>query len=213
MANIRPDVARQELKELVKKSIGPYRRSIWENDLRYRIDFESLSRADLDLVASLSWINAAKINVPPITPEHLLRISKGIEAMQIGVADTADRLEQFLIALREDAGASSGSGIRILICMLAVKSNGLYSPIDRKIAAGLRSLGIVTPREERILNGTNPRTFSGTYYAKVLPAWRKALVGRGPQDVDEEWGEIGSKLLIKRRQTARRRTLRRSIRS
>jgi hypothetical protein len=195
----------------MKKSIGPYRRSIWEKDFRYRIDFESLSRADLDLIASLSWINAAKINVPPITPKHLLRVSKAIDAMQRGAAGTAARLEQFLVALSEDAGGSDGSGIRVLICMLAVKSNGLYSPIDRKIAAGLRSLGIVTPREERILNGTNPRTFSGAYYAKVLPAWRKALMGRDPREVDEEWGEIGSKLLVKRRQAARRRTLRRSI--
>jgi len=65
----------------MNKPTLPYRRSIWDIDIRYHVEHSSLSKADSETINRLSSVDAAKKQVPPIPGMCFLKISQSAKAM------------------------------------------------------------------------------------------------------------------------------------
>lgn len=169
------------------KSARPYRRSIWNTDPRYELDYSSLTEADVKTISKLAWVDAAKKNAPPIAAKSLLQISKAAKAIPSPKDVKAKEIEQYLQGGLDHLGA----GIPTLICMLAVESNGDYPPIDRKFAAGMKRGKKISANEVGHLVAKDIVKFAKVYVEKVIPAWRESRKGRSPEQADNFWGRGG----------------------
>ena len=172
----------------MKKKASPYRRGIWKIDPRYRISYSSLSRRQLEAIFRLSSVDAAKKQIPPISPRDLLQIAELASALpRAGVAKSED-IEGYL---RQGSGYR-GAGIATLVCMLAVERAGDYPPMDRKLAAGMRARNKISDSEFKALTGRAYPAFSEAYVRKVIP-WHHSRQKRSAEEADCYWGQAASK--------------------
>jgi hypothetical protein len=163
-----------------------YRRSIWKQDQRYQIDVDHVSTEALNKIGIVQSIEAAKKQTPPIPFRQILEIVSSIERLpdsaEITVAD-------FEVALRKMD--SWGAGLKTLICILSVLTNGRYPPLDRKIAKAARLKGIINDIEERALNATRPKKVAEIYVTKLVPRWLFELQNAASaESLDNEWARL-----------------------
>lgn len=138
------------------------------------------------MIARLSSVDAAKKRIPAIPPRQLLEIAAAAKSMPTAKQATSDDLVEFLRSGLKHHGA----GIPTLICMLAVTTNGDYSPMDRKVARGLAAKQKITEEDEAALTATpgNVPKFAKIYVEKVLPAWRESMaILQSPEQADNSW--------------------------
>lgn len=166
---------------------SPYKRSIWDQDERYKVDSISFSENDKATVARLMSVDAAKKNTPPIPISGLLSISTLAKAMPKSEVATMQHIEGYI----SGAEKIHGAGIPTAICMLSVETVGDYPPIDKKFSAGLKQAGVITEEDKKSLVGSNKSKFAKVYVEKVIPEWKKSLKGRTVQQADNYWGRGG----------------------
>lgn len=171
----------------MSKISSPYKNNIWSRDERYDFDRSSLSAKDYETIRRLSAVDVAKKQIPPVPTLGLLAIGKAIKRLLLVNPATLVDVQEYLEATIHIHGA----GIPTLICMLAVESKGLYPPMDSKFASGMFAKGVISASERTILCGKNPSRFSMIYVSKVIPAWRKSLKSRSPEQADNYWGRLG----------------------
>jgi hypothetical protein len=169
------------------KSESPYRRSIWDQDERYKVDDISFSDVEKATIYRLMSVDAAKKNTPPIPLSGLLLISSLAKAMPKSEAAQSEDVESYLANVKEIHGA----GIPTAICMLSVETAGDYPPIDEKFSAGMKASGVITEAEETSLRGTSKSKFAKIYVEKIIPAWKNSLNNRTAQEADNYWGRGG----------------------
>jgi len=167
-----------------------YRRSIWEHQSVYDFDPAEITAKNLETIARLVSVDAAKKRTQPAPAMGLLKISRAAESMpEVGVAKVDD-----LVSYLKIAANVHGVGIPTAICMLAVatvgRSGGNFPPMDRKIAAGLHRGGVVGPSEKQDLvcttkNETAFRSFATVYIEKVVPFWNAVRAVKCSREADE----------------------------
>lgn len=173
---------------IVSKVKSPYKKSIWDQDLRYAVADVKIGKRERQVIARLMSVDAAKKNTPPIPIQGLLTISVLARAMPKAALATRTNVESYIA----NASAVHGAGIPTVICMLAVESNGDYPPMDEKFSAGLNKKGIISDSESRSLNGSSQKRFAKIYVEKVIPAWMDSLKDRTAQEADNYWGRGGN---------------------
>lgn len=168
--------------------MGVYKNSIWKGpDLRYEFDPASVTRAQKDLVSRLQTIDRAKKQSTLVPPKDLLKIAEAIKKMpRASKANEGD-----VIRYLQRTQRLRGAGIPTVICMLAVETEGDYSPIDRKFSAGLLAKRKVTAGERKCLEGSDAIQFAKVYISKVLPAWSHSRKTLSAVEADEFWGNAG----------------------
>ena len=164
-----------------------YRKSIWRHNKRYDIDHRQLQPQDFEVIGRLLWVNAAKMQATPIPPHNLLGISKAAKSMPPIKKATTANVANYIKNCR-----CPGGGIKTLMCMLAVETEGKYPPMDRKFAAGLLARKKVTPKEFMSLESNNPDEFAEIYVRKVIPAWIAARRTRSPKAADNYFAAANS---------------------
>ncbi len=171
----------------MSKISSPYKNNIWSRDERYDFNRSSLSANDYETIRRLSTVDVAKKQIPPVPTLGLLAIDKAIKRLLLVNPATLEDVQEFL----ETTIHIHGAGIPTLICMLAVESKGLYPPMDRKFALGMCAKEVISASELTILCGKTPSRFTKIYFCKVIPAWRKSLKTRSPEQADNYWGRLG----------------------
>jgi hypothetical protein len=171
----------------MEQSSSPYRRSIWKRPTEYDVNLSTLTEAELATIVRLAWVDAAKKNAPPIAAINLLTISKAANEMPSIESVEPRHIEDYL----RSGIKILGTGIAVLICMLAVETDGAYPPMDRKFASGLRERGKVSEAELECLKGRNVEKFAEVYASKAIPAWRESRNSRTPEEADKYWGHGG----------------------
>ena len=144
----------------------------------------ALTDVELKSISRLAWVDAAKKNAPPIAATNLLAISK--TAREMPSAASAEPRD--VIHYLSRGSNYLGAGILVLICMLAVETDGDYPPMDRKFASGLRAQKKISLKDLERLNGKNLTEFAKVYVHKVIPAWCETRKGRSPEEADRFWG-------------------------
>lgn len=128
-----------------------------------------------------------KKQVPSIPPKGLLAIAQAARSLPPVDRVSAMQVIQFL----EGTLSIDGAGIPSVVCMLAVVSDGAYPPMDRRVVAGLRTLGHIGQLDVDKLESGEPEEFGEVYVNKVIPAWVKARKSKSAEDVDHAWGAAG----------------------
>lgn len=165
----------------------PFRKSIWTNSGDYH--FGKCTEHELDGIAQVYAVVAAKLQIAFPTPAVCKELLTAVAAVpddpsSCSAIDLIPTLEQYLRASK----SMRGVGIPVAICVLAVIKEGRYAPIDRKTAAGLHTLGVVTEEEVQHLTGAAIHRFVRVYANKVLPAWCREIQQRLPAHADAYWG-------------------------
>jgi len=75
--------------------------------------------------------------------------------------------------------------------LLAVESEGAYPPIDRRVLAGLRTLGHIGRLDAGTLESGEPAEIAEVYVKKINPAWIKARKSQSAEVVDHACGAAG----------------------
>ena len=165
-----------------------FRRSIWQQDERYKFRSETFFPDLLCKVCRVQSIEAAKKRTPPIPIPSIVRIIEVVE----GLPDAADvTAEQFEEALKEMN--CYGAGLKTLICIVAVMKHGQYPPLDERIAKAARLKNAVTVAEEHELNGRNRTRMAQIYVSKLLPKWLEELEHESSAEaLDNSWGLLAN---------------------
>ncbi len=163
-----------------------FRQSIWESKGEYR--FHDYTPSELDHIARVFDLMAAKLNIAFPTPEASLLLVEATfilpdDPKKVPDGDLVSHLEKYLNTTR----ALRGIQIATSMCMLSVQKKGCYAPMDRKVAAGLHALGVLTEDEAISLTGTSTKKFVDIYVKKVLPAWYVERLHKTAREVDEGW--------------------------
>lgn len=164
----------------------PYRRSIWDIDGRYAVELDGVSSDLLKKIALGQSIESAKKRTPPIPIADLVRIIQSIEELPSPNVVTVQQFQAFL----EAAKTIWGAGVKTIICMLAVFTEGTYPPLDSKIALAAKVLGYLDAPELKAINGASTQRIADIYVNRLLPAWSGELQASklSPRDLDNEWG-------------------------
>jgi hypothetical protein len=171
---------------------SPFRNSIWSPTDKYH--FGSCTDEEFHAVAKIYGLWEAKLNIAFPSLDVCRKLATEA-ATFIRLASTADQ-EQMITLLKQYLHrviSLPGVGITTAICMLAVWSDGRFAPIDRKVASGMRNLGILSADEEKTLGGQSVTRIAHVYVAKVLPAWARETKRRTPKEVDDHWGRHADK--------------------
>lgn len=168
----------------------PFRKSIWVRSRRYH--FAGLTPQQFDDLAQIYDVLGAKLNIAFPSFEDALALSHAIDALpsdpaDVPAAELQTQLHQFLVL----ATGLHGIAIRTAICALAVRKDGRYPPMDRKIVAGLVALGVVTADGASDLLGVKSKPFAAAYVRYVVPAWKAEMETRTPSDADIAWASSG----------------------
>jgi hypothetical protein len=161
-----------------------FKNSIWKRDSRYAFDYGSASAADLAILRELGDVDRAKKQVAQVGPADLLKIAGLIDSLPRSAKVSQAQFARFLAQMT----SLRGVGLPTAVCMLAVRTGGDYAPMDRKVAAGMRA-GVPGFRESDVdaLCTDDSSNFASIYLRKVMPAWRKSLDGRTPEEADVLW--------------------------
>ena len=172
----------------MNNSEQPYKRSIWNIDKRYSIDKDSLSTDMLKKVGMVQSIESAKKRTPPIPFADIVKIINTVENLP---APSNINVEEFITCLKSiDCW---GADIKTSIFILSVLKNGLYPPLDWRIAKAARMKNIVDDREEKILNGKSKRKIAEIYVKKLLNGWERELQKvKDPKKLDNQWGKLAT---------------------
>jgi hypothetical protein len=171
---------------------SPFRNSIWPSTDKYQ--FRSCTNEEFDAVAKIFGLWAAKLNIAFPSLDVCRKLATEAASV-IELASTADQdrmitlLEQYLARTK----LLPDVGITTAICLLAIWSDGRFAPIDRKVASGMRNLGILSANEEKTLGGNSFARIAHVYVMKVLPAWVKETKRLTPKEVDDHWGRHADK--------------------
>lgn len=166
----------------------PYKRSIWDIDKRYSIDIDGLSKELLEKVGLVQSIESAKKRTPPIPISDIIKIVNAVECLPDPSEITVDKFKTCLEAID-----SWGADIKTSICILSVLKQGLYPPLDWRIAKTAKIKNIVTDNEEKTLNGKNKDKIASIYVKKLLKGWTKELEQiKDPKALDNQWGKLAN---------------------
>jgi len=161
----------------------PFRRTIWKYDERYRIDCLNLPSDQIEAIARIQSIDAAKKRTPPIPVADAIKMFNLLEQVPKDCILNPKEFHQLVSKMD-----SWGAGIKTTVCIIAVMTDGRYPPLDKKIVHGARIRGIITAEEEKVLNGANLRSISEVYINKLVPLWTRDVERiRDPERVDKEW--------------------------
>jgi hypothetical protein len=171
---------------------SPFRNSIWSPTDKYH--FGSCTNEEFDAVAKIYGLWEAKLNIAFPSLDVCRKLATEA-ATFIKLASTADQ-DQMITLLKQYLARAillPGVGITTAICLLAIWSDGRFAPIDRKVASGMRNLGILSADEEKTLGGKSFTRIAHVYVMKVLPAWAKETTRLTPKEVDDHWGRHADK--------------------
>lgn len=165
-----------------------FRRSIWEQNQHYKTKHTRINPDLIPIIDVIQSVEAAKKRTPPIPLNGLIKIAELSKSLPAPSKVTVGQFKRLL-----DDLDCYGAGVKTIIAIIARVSEGEYPPIDEKIAAGLRMMGVITEREEVSLNRNSHAMIASIYVSKVLPKWREELAKRkSPKDIiDEEWARGG----------------------
>ena len=166
---------------------SPYKKSIWCQDSRYKVDDIEFNDEEKRVLSRLMSVDAAKKNTPPVPIKGLLEISKLAKSLPKANEIKNDEIETFISSAKKIYGA----GIPTIICMLSVETEGDYPPMDRKFCSGLLNKKIITEQEQKSLKGSSTKKIAKLYKEKVIPAWFDSLKGRTSEQADNYWGRGG----------------------
>ena len=165
----------------------PYRRSIWEFNDEYAPSPKDAGDVDLQLIATLQSIEAAKKRTPPIPIARLPELAEKLKS-----APDPEMVDPHGFAAYLNEICVYGVGIKTAVCMLAVVSKGAFPPMDQKLAAGLHKLGHITESVAEALNSGKVEDFAAVYVGKIIPLWRDARSqGEEPRAIDDRWSGAG----------------------
>ena len=164
-----------------------YRRSIWNFDERYTIDKPLLDAELLKRISLVQSVEAAKKQTPPIPITDILKLIEIADNLPEPSKITTDTFKDQLSKVE-----CWGAGIKTVICVLAVLTNGSYPPLDKKIAKAARLKQLINTDEEKAINGISHKTIAKIYVEKILPKWTEELESQSAQQVDEEWGALAN---------------------
>lgn len=163
----------------------PYKRSIWDKNREYetenKLDDKLIQK--IGVIQKIQRVEAAKKQAPPIPLKDLAKIAESSD--KFSNIKTDDEFREKI----EKLGKIYGCGVKTGIAIIAVISKGKYPPIDKKNLAGLCKKGVITKKEEKILNGKSYAKIASIYFDKILPEWKKDLPknNNDPKLVDEKW--------------------------
>ncbi|MGH8254654.1 MAG: hypothetical protein ACRET0_00365 [Steroidobacteraceae bacterium] len=161
----------------------PYRRSIWKHDAHYKPLPTPADGADINLMARLQSIEAAKKHTPVIPIAQLFTLATELKSPPRLRGLDGAKFAAYLHRL-----CVYGCGVKTAVCMLAVVSKGTFPPMDKKLAAGLLKKRWITAHQAKALNGIDVKKFSMVYVERVIPRWIEARsCGDRPAEIDERW--------------------------
>ena len=123
-----------------------YKRSIWEKREQYLIDRDTMSAEDLEIISIIQTIESAKKRTPSIPIEAMLKLHENCMALEDNLTISSAEFKSFL-----SQNDILGAGIKTIICILAVLTNGKFPPLDIKIASAAKQKGYITEQEEKNL--------------------------------------------------------------
>lgn len=167
--------------------MAQFRRRIWEQNQHYKTKHTRINPDLIPIIDVIQSVEAAKKRTPPIPLSGLVKIAELSKTLPDPTKVTVAQFKRLL-----DGLDCFGAGVKTIIAIIARVSEGKYPPIDEKIAAGLRMMGVITEREESSLNRNSLARIASIYVNKILPKWREELAsGKSPKDIDEEWARVG----------------------
>ena len=163
-----------------------YKRSIWKKRDQYSIDRDTMSAEDLEIISIIQTIESAKKRTPSMPIEAMLKLYNNCKELEDNPAISSSDFQSFL-----SQNDIVGAGVKTIICILAVLTNGQFPPLDIKIASAAKQKGYISEQEEKDLNGSSLNKISDIYINKITPRWRDEL-SKAPsaEALDQEWGRL-----------------------
>lgn len=174
-----------------------YVRSIWMDDPRYAVDYRTLVDGDLATIKQLARVDRAKKRISQVPAMGLLRIADLIKDLGSSRYCNWQALQAYL----EASVPILGVGFPTAMCMLAVRTDGDYAPMDVKVATGMLALKKISENDYGHLCGQEAEAFAKAYAPGVLKAWRwsrgEGGTARTPKEADEFWALEGTKARLR----------------